>query len=206
MVDCGHGGADPGATGLLGIKEKNINLSIGKKLATLLKKNGFFVLMTRVSDKSISLEQRIRALSQKKDPDLLISIHANSAASDKASGIETFCLKPSLFKIAEVIKDSRCRCILNKCREIQYKKSERLANLIQATTVATAKKINPCVVNRGTKHAVTRMLLGVSFPGALVEVGFLTNEQESRLLASQEYQSVLAHGLFRAINYYFENS
>jgi len=192
--------------GLLGIKEKDINLAIGKKLASLLGKNGFSVVMTRGKDENIALEQRIRMLNQKKNPDLLISIHANSAASSKVAGIETFCLNPSLFKIVQGIQDSRCRCILHKCREIQYKKSERLAQLVQKAAVAAAKKLNPSVVCRGTKHAVARMLLGVNYPGVLVEVGFLTNRQEAALLRSDAYQAVIAQGLLVAINSYFKHA
>ena len=162
--------------------------------------------MTRSLDEGIPLEKRIKKLNKKSNPDLLISIHANSSVSDKACGIETFCLKSSLFKVAGEMKNARCHYILNKFRKKQYKKSERFANLIQKTTFASAKKINPFVVNRGIKHAVARMLLGIDFPGALVEVGFLTNKKELKLLRTNAYQSIIAHSLCRSIISYFKQS
>jgi len=190
----------------LGVKEKDLNLAIGQKLATLLKKNGFSVIMTRSCDTSVPLEKRIEAINQKIKADLLISIHANSAASCRASGIETFCLRPSLFTTAQRVHDSKCRIVINKCREIQYKKSEHLAKLIQNITVAAAKKVNPAVISRGVKFAVARMLLGIDFPGALIEVGFVTHEQEASLLKTDAYQSVIARGICTGILSYFKNS
>jgi len=162
--------------------------------------------MTRSSDESVSLEDRIKDINQKVRPDLLVSIHANSCASDNACGIETFCLKPSLFHSFRHLSSPSCSTFVKKCREIQYKKGLYLANLLQKITVASAKRINPCVVDRGTKYAVSRILLGIDFPGALVEVGFLTNEREASLLQADRYQLAIAQGLCTGILSYFRNS
>ncbi|GMH43015.1 hypothetical protein BSKO_10937 [Bryopsis sp. KO-2023] len=93
MIDAGHGGSDPGAVDHL-IREKELNLKTARLLQTALEKKGHTVAMTRSSDESISLTQRI-ALANTMGVDLFVSIHYNSFSSPAAHGVEVFVLPNS---------------------------------------------------------------------------------------------------------------
>ena len=82
VVDPGHGGRDPGATGIGGLREKDVNLRLSRLLASRLEAAGFHVVLTRDKDERLDLEQRT-AIAEAAGADLFISIHAN--ASSKSS-------------------------------------------------------------------------------------------------------------------------
>ena len=88
MLDAGHGGNDPGATGG-GLREKDINLYVSLKVRDILEKAGVTVFMSRTTDTTVSLPARTRDANQKRD-DILLSIHVNAAANTSAKGYETF--------------------------------------------------------------------------------------------------------------------
>ncbi|OOB76950.1 MAG: N-acetylmuramoyl-L-alanine amidase [Epulopiscium sp. Nuni2H_MBin003] len=89
VVDAGHGGTDPGAIGISGLMEKEVNLKVALKLGNLLKNIGVDVLYTRSTDVYISLSDRSNFANQN-NADYFISIHANSATAASANGIETY--------------------------------------------------------------------------------------------------------------------
>ena len=91
IIDCGHGGSDTGTVGCFSYAEKNITLAVGKELEKQLKNNGYTVCMTRTTDTFVALDERTRIANQK-DNALLISLHANNAATPAIRGLETFCL------------------------------------------------------------------------------------------------------------------
>jgi len=88
-IDAGHGGFDPGAVGLNGLKEKYINLQIAKKVKDNLKEVGIEVVMTRMTDIFISLSERC-AISNQNKCDLFVSIHANACEDRPVKGSEIF--------------------------------------------------------------------------------------------------------------------
>jgi len=79
-----------------------------------------------------------------------------------------------------------------------------LPSYYKKTLYAMCKKQNLSVVDRSVKYAVAQMLLGIDIPGALIEVGFLTNKKEARLLGNSNYQKILARGIVRGIVLYFK--
>ncbi len=92
VVDAGHGGKDHGATGVNGVREKDVNLAIAKKLgAKLEKKLGVKVIYTRSSDRFVSLPGRA-ALANAAEADLFISVHSNASTHKRVHGIETYYL------------------------------------------------------------------------------------------------------------------
>ena len=96
MIDPGHGGHDPGAVGPSGLREKDVNLRIAKRLRERLIEEGKSfgienVYLTRSSDRFIPLEERT-AIARKRKADIFISIHCNGARRKKAHGIETYIL------------------------------------------------------------------------------------------------------------------
>ncbi|MBD2439195.1 N-acetylmuramoyl-L-alanine amidase [Nostoc sp. FACHB-110] len=91
VVDPGHGGKDPGAIGIGGVREKDIILPIGKRVAEILQQNGVQVIMTRNSDYFVTLPGRVQ-MAEQANADVFVSIHANSAGAGRpdVSGLETY--------------------------------------------------------------------------------------------------------------------
>ena len=181
-----------------------MSLAIGLEVAALLRAGGFQVLLTRDVDKTVSLEQRVNMANAYRCADVLVSIHANSAQVNTASGIETFCLRPSLFNHRVSMCPVQHRSIITDKLTAQYAYGKRLAESLQKNIVRVVQKKNISVVDRSVKYAVAQMLLGIDIPGALIEVGFLTNKKEARLLGNIHYQKILARGIVRGIVLYFK--
>jgi N-acetylmuramoyl-L-alanine amidase len=91
VVDPGHGGKDPGAIGIGGLREKDVILPISKRVAEILKQNGVEVVLTRKSDYFVSLQGRVD-IAERSDADVFVSIHANSAGANRpgVNGLETY--------------------------------------------------------------------------------------------------------------------
>ncbi len=188
VLDPGHGGPDGGAVGGE-VLEKEIALNVAKKLRDYLQQQGALVLMTRETDRDLA-SPSTRGYSRRKtedlhertlfinhsDADLFISIHLNAIPSPRWRGAQTF-YYGSLIE------------------------NERLAKFIQAelrrnleNTHRVAKMIDTVYL---LKHAKK--------PGALVEVGFLSNPDERELLASDHYQTKLAASIYKGVLRYFSN-
>ena len=95
VIDPGHGGFDPGAIGRTGLKEKYINLDIANCLAKLLRNDGINVMMTRSSDKFISLQKRVEIANEAK-ADLFMSIHANANHVRGLNGFEVYYISANI--------------------------------------------------------------------------------------------------------------
>jgi len=199
VIDCGHGGSDFGAIGCYGLKEKEITLSLGMKLSGLLKKNGFDVLLTRSQDQFIPLDKRTAIANRCKDADLLVSLHANSSTQPNISGIETFCLSDSLFHSSVFFCSHRQMNVICSCLKKKFHKSFLLAQSLQKNIIQTIKQKKIPVIDRRVKHAVSQLLLGANMPAALIEVGFLSNKNEARLLQTQTYQTNLVRGICKGL-------
>ncbi|MFC1652285.1 N-acetylmuramoyl-L-alanine amidase [Planctomycetota bacterium] len=101
VIDAGHGGKDPGATSVLGFKEKDINLSVAKQLADSLKAQGFHTILTRDTDRFIELEQRA-AIANWQEADLFISVHADSCATPSVTGCTLYVARGASGKSRQV--------------------------------------------------------------------------------------------------------
>ena len=176
VIDPGHGGQDKGATGISGLKEKNVNLTVALYLEELLRARGFNVVMTRKNDTSLTLAERA-ALAEKAKADLFISIHANASLYNKyASGTETYYYQ-------------------NKKTSPQ---SLYLASLIQQEVSAALK-----LPSLGVKKAPFHVLRETSMPAALVELAFLSNAVDETILASDHCLKLAAEALYRAVLRYY---
>jgi len=123
-VDAGHGGTDSGAVGN-GIKEKDITLKAALKVGELLKKQGFNVIFTRVSDKFINLGERCR-IANSNSADLFISVHINSASNVQARGTETLCYSRNSF--AEIAQKNLIDYLKTKDRGVKERKDLYVLN------------------------------------------------------------------------------
>lgn len=186
VIDPGHGGPDGGAEGADDTLEKDVALAVAKKLQHYLQQSGALVYLTRETDTDLadentnSLSQRktedIRnrlAFIQDKKADLFISVHLNAIAATQWSGAQTF-YHPEL------------------------EKSKHLANMIQSEVTRNLENTNR------TSLALDNMYLlkHAGVPGALVEIGFLSNEQEREQLKQEDYQLKMAGSIYEGISRY----
>lgn len=177
VVDCGHGGMDPGMIGIDGVKEKDFNLAIGLKVKAALEEKDFQVVMTREADEGLyeadarnkkaqDMQKRILLIQEVK-PVLTVSIHQNSYEDPGVKGPQVFYYRDSA-------------------------QGEALAKLLQAKLNEYLKVERP----REAKGNTTYYLLKRS-PGILniVECGFLTNPDEAGKLSQEEYQKKVAEAV-----------
>ena len=193
MIDPGHGGSDPGAKGPV-LSEKQVNLMIAIKLRRALEKLGFRVLMTRTGDTFPTLKDRTD-LAKKHKPDLFISIHCNSAANSAVYGIETFLVTPA----------GACSTADKTPQSTQFsgnafdQNNYRLAFDVHRSLL----KFTGCE-DRGVRHARFYVLRNSVCPSILIECGFLSNNSEGRLLASNERQNKIVAGILSGLARYAE--
>jgi N-acetylmuramoyl-L-alanine amidase len=217
VVDPGHGGHDPGAVGADGLKEKDVVLSIGLKLAKLLKEQlNLDVVMTRSTDVFIPLEERT-AIANKVNADLFVSVHANASLNKSASGIETYYLNLAKTDKAARVAARENNTSLEKVGLLQtilfdlmanYKinDSARLAEEVQKTLHGKLSKKYDGIKNLGVKQGPFYVLVGATMPSILVETAFLSNEHEAELLKDSDYQDSAAAGILEGIRGYIKDS
>lgn len=187
-LDPGHGGIDPGAIGPYGVNEDTINLAVTLRLATLLERAGALVVLTRTGDndqaggteggpsarKRVDLHARV-GLINASAADVVVSIHANHFSNSSEHGAQVF---------------------YNAQR---FAESKDLATLMQARLAAitgeTRRKIS--------EHIDHFVLARSDMPGVTVEIGFLSNPREARLLAESAYQQRLAYALYSSLALWF---
>jgi N-acetylmuramoyl-L-alanine amidase len=176
VLDPGHGGIDTGAAGPGGITEKDITLPVCQYLKEYLSLSGARVLLTRPDDKELSedFEEDLRLrvdLIKRSQATLFLSIHGNSFPAPSEYGAQTFFCD-------------------------NHNESERLARCIQAEL----KKLEPLGENyREAQSGDFYVLRNSPVPAALVEIGFLSNPEEERLLADPSYQKQLAWRIFAGL-------
>ncbi len=218
VIDAGHGGKDPGATGYRGYREKNVVLAIGKDLRNILKARGYKVYMTRDSDYFVTLRHRTE-FANKKHADIFISIHANAVKDDKKTtyGLETYYLSKARSNRAKRVAAIENRVdlldmnyygkesFLNTLNSHNIIASNKLAIDIQRNTLAALRQKYKYVKDEGVREAPFWVLVGTQMPAVLVETGFITNPREAKHLVNKEYQKTLAKGLADGIERYFIN-
>ena len=228
VLDAGHGGADPGNVGN-GFKEAVISLSVALEVGKILEKvKGIEVVYTRKTNVAVNLYDRPK-VANSIDADLFVSIHCNSHHT-QAIGTETFVIGPaSNERNFEVAKRENEVIFLEENYEKNYEGfdpnspesliglslmqedfidlSIHLAELIEANFVNKAKR-----KSRGVKQSNFWVLHNTYMPSVLVEMGFLTNDEEGPFLNSPSGQSQMAVSIADAIlkfigelDYFVEN-
>lgn len=220
VIDPGHGGHDPGAVGLDGLFEKDVVLDIALKLKKILLKNPLYeIFLTRDSDVYIPLEERT-AIANKKKADLFISIHANASPRRKVKGVETYLLNwtdneeanrvaarensISLKRMKEMNKQmDEIEGILGDLeRQMKRDESVNLAHYIQSSMITSLNNRE----NLGVKWAMFFVLFGARMPSVLVEVSFISNPEEERLLSMDTYRLQISQAIADGINRYFTST
>jgi N-acetylmuramoyl-L-alanine amidase len=211
VIDAGHGGKDPGAQ-YKGIHEKDLVLDVAKRVAQKLRKLlGVEVLLTRDHDTYLALEERT-AFANTKDADIFVSIHANAAASHRLNGVETYFLNlasdEESMRVAARENATTTRSIsdlqviLNDLMlNSKINESNRLARSVHGSLLKeTRQQAN--VNDLEVKQAPFYVLIGARMPSVLVEVGFITNPTEYKLLNRNSYRDALAQGIAEGIANY----
>jgi N-acetylmuramoyl-L-alanine amidase len=203
VIDCGHGGKDPGALGYLNKAEKEVTLNVGTQVAHLLNKKGFKVAMTRKSDIDMALGKRT-TFANFIPADLFISIHANSSLDKTSSGIETYSLSYELFNQSFSTLDKNGKLYIAQLEKDRCAKSNKFAHCVHTKTIETVAQKKKAV-DRSVRKDVTQVLFGTDMPAALIEIGFISNEQEALLIYDKDYQHLLAQGICNGIISYINS-
>ena len=163
VIDPGHGGPDPGAVGIGGLRETDIVLDVSLQVAQLLQARGVQVLMTRTSEVDVDLPPRV-SLANSSNADVFVSIHANalSMARPDVNGVETF--------------------------YFQSGSSLRLAQAIQSRIMA----ISPDTPDRGARPGRFFVIRRTVMPAVLTEMGFVTGSLDAPRLADPNFRRRLA--------------
>ena len=211
VVDAGHGGKDPGARGKTGVKEKHIVLDIAKRLKWDLAKNGFDVVMTRETDDFLTLEKRTE-IATKVQGDLFVSIHANSSQSRNVDGFEVYYMGQFLNK--DKTEDQRMRNTGTFFSRLKMRQDSPDLDKIVADMMYNQKQCESQIVasrlvrdvskyvgtqDRGEREARFFVLRNTLIPAVLVEVGYLSNSREEKMLQSDDYRQKIADGIAESI-------
>jgi len=217
VIDAGHGGKIPGALGTLKTLEKDITLDIARRLRSRLNKNRQYeILMTRDTDITLSLEDRIE-FSNKNGADLFISIHVNSIPVKPLNIIETYYFGPHSDKEALMLAEKENRGAgysLNDFKDIiqnientmKTQESHKLASFIQGSLFKNIKRQNKNTKDFGIKTAPFVVLLGVEAPSVLAEVSCLSNLVEEKKLTTPGYRDEIAGFLEEGIVKYLSQN
>jgi N-acetylmuramoyl-L-alanine amidase len=206
VLDPGHGGTLEGAKGPGGTLEKNVTLTVAKQLkAALEARLGLRVLLTREDDRLMELDERA-AFANNNKADIFISLHTNSSVSSAPMGTEVYYLSLSDYSqeakrlaIAEnggalptVAGGSRdIEVILWEMAQMQHiEQSAAFADLVERELRARVK-----MRSRAIQQAPFRVLVGANMPAVYIEMGFISNPAEEKLLNSPAFQQSVVQAL-----------
>jgi N-acetylmuramoyl-L-alanine amidase len=218
VIDAGHGGKDPGAIGSYArTKEKNLTLSYSKELAKRLKKR-YNVYLTRDDDTFVELKNRVQK-ARKIRADIFISLHANTAQDQGASGLSVYTLsEKSSDKQAEILaqKENRAdiisdinfkdtskdivKMLIDLSQRDAMNSSARFAN----TAITSVKNVGIEVLQNSHRFAGFMVLTAPDMASVLIELGYISNHDEEKKLNSLLYKRRLVDGLVDAIDAYFQ--
>jgi N-acetylmuramoyl-L-alanine amidase len=220
VIDPGHGGKDPGATGQRGTHEKNVVLAISKALQRDINKQpGFKAVLTRRSDYFIPLRGRL-AIARKYKADLFIAIHADAYRNRQAEGVSVFALssRGATSEAARWLARRENKSELMGGVQLNDKSNilkSVLINLSQTASIRSSLLIGQDIINKvrpiarlhhsRVEQAAFVVLKSPDIPSLLVETGFLSNAYEERRLRSARYQQTIAHALMTGIKQFFVN-
>jgi len=189
VLDPGHGGTDPGAIGISGVKEKDLELDVAGRVRRRLQASNIRTRLTRSGDQTVSLRDRsTRARSW--GAGLFVSIHANSAANAAARGAESYILPAHGFASTSGSASRWSTCDGN---------AFDAANMLLAFHTHKGMVLNTGADDRGIRRARFQVLREANCPAVLVECGFLSNRAEERRLRESAYREKLAEGITQGI-------
>jgi len=215
VLDAGHGGHDPGARGN-GAKEKDITLDVVKRLGKLIEqRTDIEVVYTRKKDVFVPLWERTKFANEEAGK-LFLSIHVNANKNKRASGFETYFLRPGKIDASVAVvelENSAIKYEENTERYEELTNSQHiLASMYQSTTMRESEVLADLLQsefdkklvgqNRGVKQAGFIVLIGATMPNVLIELGFISNKNDARRLKQSAYRQKAAESIFNALMKY----
>ena len=219
-LDPGHGGRDPGAIGKKGTREKDVTLSVAKKMKTLINQtSGYRAILTRESDRFISLRNRVKK-AREAEADIFISLHADSFHSPSVKGASVYALSLSgaSSEAARWIAEKENASDLIGGISLDDKDdliASVLLDLSQTATIQDSLELGSDVLsqigkvsklnNRKVQQAGFAVLKAPDMPSILIETAFLSNPSEEKKLRNPKYQHKLAKAVFAGIKSHLRN-
>lgn len=220
-IDAGHGGEDPGAKGYRGSREKDLTLSIAKRLKKLVDADpNMRAELIRTGDYYIKLHQR-RQLARERGADIFVSIHADAFTRISAKGFSVFALSQrgatSAMASALAAKENASDRIGGvSLADKDALLAQVLVDLSMTNTISESVNLGGRVLkelgklgklhSKRVEQAGFAVLKSPDMPSILIETGFITNPEEERLLKSARYQKKVAKAIYTAITDYHEQT
>jgi N-acetylmuramoyl-L-alanine amidase len=216
VLDAGHGGDDPGATGPTGLQEKELVLDVTRRVARLAEDRlGIKVLLSRDGDHFVTLRDRT-SFANRNRADLFVSIHANAHRQTGSAGVETFFLSSEatdnearqvaaqensaadMEAATPKVRADFVKAILWDLAQSEFQmESSRLAEIVQDSMTQALR-----IPNRGVKQAGFYVLGGAAMPAVLIEIGFVTNPREEKRLRDGKYRDEIARAILAGLGEY----
>ena len=217
-IDAGHGGRDPGAIATNGLKEKTLALAFARELRSVLVESGRYqAVMTRDRDRKVALKRRV-VIARNAGADLFLSIHLDRLDDRDVHGVSVYTLsdEASDVETAELAaRENKADIVAGVDLTEGYDEevAKVLISLVQQNTmncsVALAATLLPelgsvaPLINRPHRFGDFRVLKAPDIPSVLVELGFLSNDQDAKRLTSKNHRLALAGAILQALDTYF---
>lgn len=221
VLDPGHGGVDPGAIGTTEISEKSLVLAVAKQVRALLPAQRYAVVMTRSNDVYVGLDARL-AISRRADADLFVSIHADAIDGRFAQSVRG----ATIYTLSESASDAQAHRLAEKENAADtvaglasVPEAERdhvkgiLIDLMKRETSNFSSEFSHLLVGRlgrslslskdPQRSAAFKVLRQTQSPSVLIELGYMTNAEDERLMRTPEWQRKVAQSIAAAIEAYF---
>ncbi len=221
IIDPGHGGKDPGAIGnyiedgkQVRLQEKDIVLTVGREVASQLKRTyqDKDIILTRSTDDFITLEQRTVIANEmelkENESIIFVSIHANASLNSKANGFEVWYLPPDYRR--ELLDES---VIENELQDVIPILNTMLEEEITVESILLAQSIQKglkiivgdIIADRGLKEESWFVVRNAKMPAVLVELGFITNQEEAGILGDQTHLKKISEGIYNGISGFIDH-
>jgi N-acetylmuramoyl-L-alanine amidase len=218
-LDAGHGGRDPGTIGVAGTYEKDITLAVTRDLARRLEASGRYqVLLTRSDDSFIALPDRVR-LGRAARAELFVSLHADSMPNARKRGFSVYTLadeasdamaaalaqrENAVDRLAGVDFSKHPKMVRTILFDLMTRETTNNAARMAETVVSTLHPPFPAI-EKPHRQANFAVLRAPDIPSVLVEMGFLSNVEDEKLLNQPSHQHRLAERLVAAIDGFFSH-
>jgi N-acetylmuramoyl-L-alanine amidase len=215
VLDPGHGGRDPGAVGPKGLREKDVVLSLAKRIKPALEARGYEVLMTRDRDVYVKLEDRAKFANNNR-ADLFVSIHTNASKNRKVRGIETYFLgvardrqSSETAMLENAVSDENTLSDLEQILHSLINQnnmwhSNELAEAVQDSMHGKISGKYGTIRNLGVKQAPFYVLSKTAMPAVLLETSFISNSSAEKLLQRSDFRDTLSDSITQGIINYTE--
>jgi N-acetylmuramoyl-L-alanine amidase len=211
VIDAGHGGHDFGAISPRGLREKDVVLDVARMVSSELRKAGIEVVMTRSRDVYIPLAGRAH-IANEKNADLFISIHANASLTRSLNGFEIYTLSEATDDTALALERAENSPLAYEHQRFDHtargskavvwgltEQENRKESILLANHVANSVQSSVDIAHRRIKSANFYVIKWTELPAILVELGYLTNKEDERLLRSTIYRQNMAKAIVSGV-------